>query len=70
MWYPRGTHGLYDDGDRKIGAVVPAPLPNANIVVREHRGQPFYEAKFRHNGQQVKRRIGPAWLERDPATGA
>ncbi len=70
MWYPRGTHGLYDDGDRKIGAAVPAPLPNANIVVREHRGQPFYEAKFRHNGQQVKRRIGPAWLERDPATGA
>jgi hypothetical protein len=29
----------------------------------------FYEAKFRHHGRQVKRRIGPAWLERDPGTG-
>lgn len=33
------------------------------VVVREHRGRPFFEAKFRHGGQQVKRRIGPAWLE-------
>jgi integrase len=46
-----------------------APNPSAAIVVREHRGQPFYEAKFRHRGEQVKRRIGPAWLERDPGTG-
>ncbi len=48
---------------------MPAVKPNANIIVREHRGQPFYEAKFRHNGRQIKRRIGPAWLERDPDTG-
>jgi hypothetical protein len=41
---------------------MPAPNPSATIVVREHRGRPFYEAKFRHEGQQVKRRIGPAWL--------
>jgi hypothetical protein len=34
-------------------------------VIRESAGQPFYEAKFRHEGRQVKRRIGPAWLERD-----
>lgn len=34
--------------------------------MREHNGQPFYEAKFRHHGRQVKRRIGTAWLERDP----
>jgi integrase len=34
-------------------------------VIREHNGQPFYEAKFRHDGRQVKRRIGPAWVERD-----
>jgi integrase len=46
-----------------------AAKPNANIVIREHRGQPFYEAKFRHNGRQIKRRIGPAWLERDRDTG-
>jgi integrase len=39
--------------------------PSAAIVVREHGGQPFYEAKFRHNGRQVKRRIGPAWLDAD-----
>jgi integrase len=42
--------------------------PNTNIIVREHRGQPFYEAKFRHHGRQIKRRIGPAWIERDPNT--
>jgi integrase len=45
-----------------------AQNPNATIVIREHSGQPFYEAKFRHYGRQVKRRIGPAWLERDPDT--
>jgi integrase len=45
------------------------PKPSANIVIREHRGQPFYEAKFRYQGRQIKRRIGPAWLERDPDTG-
>jgi integrase len=45
---------------------MPAPNPSATIVIREHCGHPFYEAKFRHEGRQVKRRIGPAWLERDP----
>lgn len=39
--------------------------PSPSLVVREHNGQPFYEAKFRYGGTQVKRRIGPAWLERD-----
>lgn len=38
---------------------------SAAIVVREHGAQAFYEAKFRHEGRQIKRRIGPAWLERD-----
>jgi integrase len=47
-----------------------AKNPSAAIVVREHRGQAFYEAKFRYHGKQVKRRIGPAWLDLDPATGA
>ncbi len=45
---------------------MPASNPTASIIVREQRGQPFYEAKFRHDGRQIKRRIGPAWLERDP----
>lgn len=48
---------------------MPASNPTASIVIREHGGRPFYEAKFRHHGRQVKRRVGPAWLERDPATG-
>ena len=39
--------------------------PKATLLVREHRGQPFYEAFWRFQGKQVKRRIGPAWLERD-----
>jgi integrase len=47
-----------------------AANPSAAIVVREHRGQPFYEAKFRYRSEQVKRRIGPAWLQRDADTGA
>jgi integrase len=41
-------------------------LPTASLIVREHRRQPYYEAFFRHNGKQVKRRIGPAWLEKMP----
>jgi integrase len=62
---------------------MPTPNPTTAIVVREHDDQPFYEAKFiyrwveqdpgtgkqakRH--KQVKRRIGPAWLDRNPDTG-
>ncbi len=30
---------------------------------------PFYEAKWRRDGHQVKRRIGPAWLTRDTEEG-
>ena len=43
--------------------------PSAAVVVREHNGQPFFEAKFRYRSRQVKRRIGPAWLDRNPDTG-
>ena len=46
---------------------MPTTDPSATIVVREHLGRPFYEAKFRYGGRQVKRRIEPAWLDRDPA---
>src|SRR5271155_3548263 len=42
--------------------------PSASIVVVEQRGGVYFEAKFRYQGRQVKRRIGTAWLERDPAT--
>ena len=38
--------------------------PSAALIVREHGERVFYEAKFRHNGKQVLRRIGPAWLTR------
>lgn len=44
-------------------------LPAAVVIVREHNGQAFYEAKFRYGGAQVKRRLGPAWLEPDGAGG-
>jgi integrase len=57
-------------GARRTAKPMPVTTPNANIIIREHGGQPFYEAKFRHVGRQVKRRIGPAWLEPDPKTGA
>ena len=45
-------------------------VPSASLVVRELGGEPIYEAKFRYEGRQVKRRIGPAWLTRDPSSGA
>jgi len=46
------------------------PLPVPALVVREHDGHPFYEAKFRYGGRQVKRRVGPAWLIRSAAADA
>ncbi|MGC2372389.1 MAG: site-specific integrase [Solirubrobacteraceae bacterium] len=48
---------------------MPTPNPSATIIVREHGGRPFYEAKFRYRSRQVKRRVGPAWLERNLDTG-
>ena len=45
------------------------PFPTPSLVVRELSGEPFYDAKFRYAGRQVKRRVGPAWLSRDPSTG-
>lgn len=46
-----------------------AANPKASLLVREHLGRPFYEAFWRLHGKQVKRRIGRAWLERDPDSG-
>src|SRR5579875_3871054 len=41
-------------------------IPVANLVLREQGGRVYYEAKFRYAGEQVWRRLGPAWLELDP----
>jgi integrase len=41
--------------------------PTGALVVRPGEdGRPFYEAKWRRAGRQVKRRVGPAWLESGP----
>jgi hypothetical protein len=51
-WYPGGT--LAEMGT----------LPTAALVVRtDAEGRPLYEAKWRRNGSQVKRRVGLAWLD-------
>jgi hypothetical protein len=43
-------------------------LPNGALIVRtDAEGHPYYEAKWRRGGAQVKRRVGSAWLE--PAAG-
>ncbi|HEX5898744.1 MAG TPA: hypothetical protein VFY32_05045 [Solirubrobacteraceae bacterium] len=39
---------------------------NGALVIREHKGKVFFEAKWRDaTGRQVKRRVGEAWLERE-----
>jgi hypothetical protein len=41
---------------------------NGALVIREQNGRIFYEAKWRDScGRQVKRRVVPAWVERDGA---
>ena len=77
-WYPRDELALRTNEKSPARAVIAgggtpemppmsASNPTASIIVREQRCQPFYEAKLRYGGRQIKRRIGPAWLERDPA---
>ena len=44
-----------------------APKPTATVFVREQRGQAFYEAFWRYQGRQLKRRLGPAWLDQNVA---
>jgi integrase len=39
--------------------------PVASLLVRAKGEEVYYDAKFRHDGKQVMRRIGPAWLSRD-----
>ncbi|HTR90043.1 MAG TPA: site-specific integrase [Solirubrobacteraceae bacterium] len=38
--------------------------PNAALLVVEREEGPVYYAKWREDGRQVKRRLGPAWIER------
>jgi integrase len=40
--------------------------PVGSLVIVERADGPVYEAKWRRGGRQVKRRVGPAWLERTP----
>jgi integrase len=44
--------------------------PQANLLVVERREGPVYYAKWRAHGEQVKRRLGPAWIERGDAAKA
>src|SRR4051812_28431090 len=47
-----------------------ARLPAGSLFVRRGTNSvPFYEAKWRWNGAQVKRRVGPAWLDPDASGG-
>jgi integrase len=48
-----------------LGPVDPAGA----LVVVERGDGPVFEAKWRRGGRQVKRRLGPAWLERDGKGG-
>jgi hypothetical protein len=43
---------------------------NAGLFVVERDGGPVYYAKWRHEGRQIKRRIGPAWVERGDSAAA
>lgn len=47
-------------------SITAPPLPLFNLIVREQGQKLFYEVKFRYNGRQVGRRIGPAWLSSGP----
>jgi integrase len=38
--------------------------PNATLLVVEREEGPVYYAKWREGSRQVKRRLGPAWIER------
>jgi integrase len=45
------------------GAIA-SPEPTPALLVREHGGKVFYEAKWRAGGRQIMKRVGPAWLQR------
>jgi integrase len=37
----------------------------ASLVIRTKGTEAYYDAKFRHGGKQIMRRVGPAWMSRD-----
>jgi integrase len=37
-------------------------IKTINVVIADGFGSPYWEAKFRHDGRQAKRRVGAAWL--------
>jgi integrase len=43
--------------------------PTGALVIAERSAGPVYLAKWRRSGRQVKRRIGPAWLEHAASGG-
>jgi hypothetical protein len=43
---------------------TPRPAPTTHLLVRNDCGPPYWEVKFRDDGRQVKRRVGPAWVAR------
>ena len=46
------------------------PQPTVHVFPVQRATGPFYVAKWRHQGQQIKRSIGPAWIERGDETRA
>jgi integrase len=44
-------------------------LPTGSLVIRTRGQGPYFDAKWRYNGKQVMRRIGPAWLVPDQDGG-
>ncbi len=44
--------------------------PTATLLVVEREEGPVYYAKWREEGWQIKRRLGPAWIERGAAARA
>jgi integrase len=42
-------------------------MPSASLAVRTKGSEVYYDAKFRFDGKQIMRRVGPAWLTLDGA---
>jgi hypothetical protein len=64
----RRASGVAEGVDTAEGTLVPTPNPSAAIVVLTDGEKAFAEANCRRDGQHVTPGIGPAWLDRDPAT--
>src|SRR5450631_2576630 len=65
----RRASGVAEGIDTAEGTQAPTAIPSTAIVIRPHGEKASSEANFRRDSQRVTPRIGPAWLDRDPATG-